>query len=45
MRIWSERDGRADIVVHGFTLVDNLIYFAAGLVMLAAAIATIGVLS
>lgn len=45
MRTWSEKNGRTDINVHGFTWVDNLIACAAGLIVLAACVASLAVLS
>lgn len=45
MRTWSERNGRTDVTVHGFTLLDNLIVIAAGLIILVACIFVIGGLS
>lgn len=42
---WSEKSGRSDIVVHGFSLIDNLAAFAAGIIVLVAAILVIAGLS
>lgn len=44
MRIWSERNGRTDIVAHGFSLLDTLVVTLAGFVVLAAAIAVLAVM-
>lgn len=45
MSTWSEKNGRADIIVHGFTLVDYLMVVGAGLIVLTACIAVVAVMS
>lgn len=45
MKIWSERDGRADVIVTGFSALENAMAVAAAIVVLAASIWVIGGLS
>jgi hypothetical protein len=44
MRTWSEKNGRADVTVYGFSWVDNVIVILGGLIVLGACIATIAVM-
>lgn len=45
MKNWSERNGRTDITVRGFTLIDNLCAIAAGLIVVCASVLVLGALS
>ena len=38
MKTWSERNGRADITVYGFSWLENVVAVAAGLIVVGAAI-------
>lgn len=42
---WSEKNGRADILAHGFSPLDCLIVLASGLIVLGAAILVVAGLS
>lgn len=44
MRTWSEKNGRADIMVHGFTWIDNVIVTLAGVIVLSASILVLAVM-
>jgi hypothetical protein len=44
MKTWSERNGRADVTVYGFSWVDNLIVILGGVIVLVACIATLAVM-
>jgi hypothetical protein len=41
VRVWSEKNGRTDILVHGFSPAHNLAAFVAGVVVVIAAIVVI----
>lgn len=45
MKIWSEKNGRADIIVYGYSALDIVFVFLAALIVLAGCIASIVVLS
>lgn len=44
MRTWSEKNGRADVTVYGFSWVDNLIVTLGGLAVLGGCIAVLAVI-
>jgi hypothetical protein len=44
MKTWSEKNGRADVTVYGFSWVDNLLACSAGLIVLGACIAVLAVM-
>lgn len=45
MRVWSEKNGRADVTVYGFSLVDYLIVVLGGVIVLLGCIVSLAVIS
>lgn len=45
MKVWSERNGRTDVTVYGFSVIDNLIVVLGGLIVLVGCIVSLAVLS
>lgn len=45
MKVWSEKNGRTDVTVYGFSAADNIMAVAAAVIILVACWFTIGGLS